>query len=989
MEFRLLGPFEAWHEGRQIDLGDRQQRFVLAVLLLDADKLVSASRLAGLVWPDREPKQTQIAQYVSRLRGAFDAAGATDVALPKERTGYVIRLDDESQVDVLRFRRLCERARVARRVGDYRDAAALLHEAVALWRGDFLSDLDNPLIRDPQASALHPQRLDALCALAELEAADGDHGWVRDNLRGPSHDNPECEPLAAALMESLLAGENRAEAMDVYHRTKEALYEQRGMRPSDRLKELMLRAQHGRTVRYASLPAALPRLAGRDDECRAVEAAIRTAERGDAPALVWIDGMAGVGKTALALHLAHRIADDFPGGHLFEDLRGFGEHTRPLTTDEVLDRFLRKLGLSGRELPDEQDDKAALLRSRLAGTRTLIVLDNAAGPAQVLPLLPGGAGSVVLVTSRVRGGLPQATEVSLDLLPPADAASMFGQLVGHDRVHGESELVASVMRRCARLPLAIRLAATRLLEHPVWPLRRLAEQLDRAQDGEVDPDSGLWNAFHASYRQLTAPQARLFRRMAFLPGLTVDAYGAAVLLDLSVPAAARLLEDLHRVSLAHEESPDRYRLHDPLRPYALRLAGEHGEDEATGDALLDYYLLAAAAAMRAAFPFDADRQPPLPDGEPTRPELAGPADALSWLAAEHHNLVATVGHAAGRGRHEHTWRLAVVLWRYLYSRGYLHQCADLLDSALTASREVRSARGEAQVLLYLSVARWRAGDALSAAALGERSRLRWVEIGDIRGEADALCTLGLAGKRLGRYREATEHYEAALGHYERLGDLRGQANALDNLGDIHERVDDYETALDHHRRAGVLLGRIDDRHGEVFSMDNTGSVLQRLGRFEEAMTCHRDALATAESVGERHGQAYALNNIGNVYRELGETARGLDYHRRALKIAGGLPDLTLDTDLRNDMGLTWLAHGDPAEALRCHRDALGHATTTRDVHAGARAHHGIARAMHAADEHEGAGTHWLLAADLYDRFGASAADEVRATLAALGCACPR
>jgi tetratricopeptide (TPR) repeat protein/DNA-binding SARP family transcriptional activator len=995
MDFRILGPLEAWQNGQPVPLGDRQQRYVLAALLLEANKPVPIDRLTEIIWgpAGHESATTLINGYISRLRTIFKKSGADELRLEKEPSSTRMLRVEVSRIDYFRFQDLRNQARAAQRSGDDNRALTLLHQATGLWRDDFLADLDNDELRRPYQRKIQRMRLDALHDLAQLEFDNGNYGWVIDHLYTPVLNNPKNERLATLLGWAMLEKEDRIGALTVVNRTAQALRGS-GMTPSTKLERIQQRALRGEPAHTPEqLPRDPPLFTGRNIELDTLLTGWRAAASApETPSVMTISGMPGIGKTALAVHAAHRLAHHFPDGRLVIDLHGFTPNLEPLSAGSALERLLKSLGVPGAAIPEDPEDRAAVYRSTLAGTRRLILLDNARDEEQVEPLLPGTAGSLVIVTSRRRlSGLDYIRGVHLDPLPAGDAVALLRKIAGPDRIDRQDDAAESIANLSGRLPLAIRLIAGRLLEHPDWQLKYFADLLreQAVRLVEFDPaERRLAAAFYVSYEQLTLEQQRVFRLLGTVFGPDFDSWDVAALANTSAVDIRELLEVLHRASLVEDASPGRYRLHDLLRAYAEMLdCGDPTDRDASVTRLLTYYLHTASAAAGATFPHDRHRLPAV-----TGPSMPGPGfgsaqDGVNWLRSAHGNLMAAIRHTAHHGWHEFTWKLACVIWRYLYIRGHLDDWSSALRLALDAARQAGNLWGQAQALQHLSVACWRSGDSQQALDLGQQALQLWEQLGDHHGEADARSALGLGSQRLGRFDEARSHFSRAMDLYVELDDQRGYANVLDNLGNIDERVGLLQLALERHNAALSILRTVDDRQGQLYALNNIGSVRQQLGELDEAVRLHQCALAISEEIEYPHGAAFSLNYLGTAYRRTGDLHSATGYHERALAIAGDLGDPTLETDIHNDLGETCSARGEHAEALERHGQALILANRTGDVREQARAHHGIARARHADDLHHETGSHWRQAVMLYRRIKTPDADHVAAELGSLDCEC--
>ncbi|MCR6484094.1 tetratricopeptide repeat protein [Amycolatopsis sp. OK19-0408] len=960
MEFRMLGPLEAWHDGAPVQLGDQQQRFVLVVLLLNANKPVSTARLTEIVWTGRETKPTLVRGYVKRLRDV-------GVGIETTPTGYLLRIG-EDQLDAVRFERL--RAD-AGRTDDVRRKIELLREAVGLWRGRFLEDIDIDRVGGPEVAFPEESLPDAVGDLAELELDAGDHRSARDRLRPLVRSDPAGQKHAELLMRALLAGGDRVGALRVFHGTRDALAELR-MEPGPVLRNLAARAEHGEPP--SSLPSRPGGFTGRAEELAAIEAAA-------ASGAIWISGAPGVGKTGLAVEAAHRLRDRFPDGQLMVRLNGFTPGVEQTSVGDALTELLVELGVPAEQIPATVGRKVTLYQTTLWGTRTLVVLDNAASPAQIRPLLPEADGCLAVVTSRRMGDTGEP--VRLSPLPPEEAAELFQALTDPPRVRGRTAEVALIVKRCGFLPMPIRVAAALFRRHTRWPLEHLLHLLEENGPWGADDADGT-AAVRVSYQQLGEPQRAMFRLLGSLPGPDVDVVGGAALAGCDVAEARLLLDDLHEVSLLEEAAPERYQMLDPLKEFA-------GADPAPRQALvrlLDFYLVTLAAAVGAAYPFDRAQLPALEHASPVSPAFAGADAGLRWIVAERDNLVAAIHYAARHDLPGHTWRLAVLLWRYFNTTNQFEDWIGTLELAWKiVSADAGNDYGQAHVLLRLATAHDRRGQLTEALELAAKALPKWRRLGDPRGEAATLCALAIPTMELGKHEQAIAHLEAALAKYEQSEDRRGEAHALSMLGYLNELHGNLQVALDQHSAAARMLGEIGHTQGVAHALNNLGSVQERLGLLAEALTSYTDAHGHAAEVGDRCVEAYALNNIGNVHRQRGKFPEAVRYHDKAREVAANVPDADLRTQLYLDRGATALARGVPREALTACEAALDLADGNGNRAYQARAHRGVAETLHAMGEHENAVAHWVAAENEFTALDFPEALEVRAERAAFDCAC--
>jgi tetratricopeptide (TPR) repeat protein/DNA-binding SARP family transcriptional activator len=983
VEFRLLGPFEAWHDGAPVELGDLQQRYILVVLLLHLGRPVATERLIATVWGDNRPKTNLVPGYIAKIRKLLK--DAPEVSLDTTPTGYVLRMP-EDRLDTVRFTKLCEEAGRARRDGDPVRATALLRDAVVLRRGPFLEDLDIDRVGGSDVISPDEGYFDALGDLADGELTAGHHRWVRDQLWPAVHADPTRQRLSWLLMRALLANGDRVKAMEVYHGTREALDEY-GMETSTDLRRLVWLAQHGEPL--STLPPRPASFTGRAEELQLIESHLRAA----GPGVVWLSGLPGVGKTALAVEAAHRLRSRFTDGRLFIELNGFTPNAGPLPAAEALARLLADLEVPPERIPAGLGARAELYQDRLAGTRTLVVLDNVRSAEQARPLLPEDPGCLAIVTSRVSGDLDAGINLRLRPLPTDNAAELFRRLAGGQRMLGRSAQVNDVVARCGRLPLMIRVVAATFRRHEQWPLDHLIHVLTRAGPWRRDAGFGDTGAvpYLVSYQQLDPEQRTLFRLLGHLPGRDLSGYGAAALMACDLPHARDLLESLHAVSLIEESTPEQYHLLDPLKEFATSLAGPDGPHE-PAEALLrlvDFYLDTTTTAAATAFPFDREHQPAVARKCPVTPTFPNRKAALAWLGTERPNLVAAITYAAEHELSEHAWRLPVLLSRYFGTSGHLQDWTETLELAKRIVLANPGNRyGQAHVLLRLSTARWRGGRLTEALELAAQALTRWVALGDVQGEADTLSTIALPMVGLGDHERAIAHFQAALDKNRESGDVYGQAYVLSQLGALNEQLGNLELAEGQQITAVELLRTIDYPRGLAHSLDNLGSVRQRLHRFDEALANHQEAHTLAVDIADRSLQALTLSYIGNAHRRAGRLDEAVHYQEQAAAaVANTVTDPNLQTQLHLDRGATRHARGEHPAALGAFQSALDLATGTGDRRQQAHAHHGIARVLHTLGEHTRAVDHWHIAEAEFDQLHQLEANKIRHERRQLLCAC--
>jgi len=701
----------------------------------------------------------------------------------------------------------------------------------------------------------------------------------------------------------------------------------------------------GRTAELAELDQLLPNTAESPPAASGVSTAV---------VISAVSGTAGVGKTALVLRWAHRVQGKFPDGQLYVNLRGY-DPDQPLSATNALAGFLRALGMPGQDIPLELDERAAAYRSLLDGRRMLIVLDNASSVEQVRPLLPGTPSALVVVTSRdsltglvARHG---ATRLDLDLLPPQDAIALLRALIGV-RVADEPDAAAVLARQCARLPLALRVAAELAVTRPTTPLTHLVGELaDQQRRLELlgaggDPRTAVRAVFSWSYQHLPVEEARAFRLLGLHPGPDLDPYAAAALTDTSVEQAQHLLDLLARVHLIGPTSPGRYGMHDLLHAYATHLTTTEDpetERRAALTRLFDHYLATAAAAMNTMYPAEQHRWPRVPAPATPSPPVSDVTAAQAWLDTERVTLTAVCAHTAAHGWPGHTTSLSTTLFRYLEGGSHYSDAAAIHTHALHAARHTGDQSGEAHALTNLGVVYWRLGSYQQAAGHFQQALALAREIGDQVGEARTLGNLGLVCQRQARYQQAVEYQQQTLALFRKIGHRDGEARTLGSLGTAYWLQGNYQQAADHFQQSLTLSHEICHRRGEAGALTNLGAVYFRQGRYQQASEHHQQALALFRELGERGGETEALNGVGETH----------------------------------------LAMGQLREARIQHNAALTLATQICDRYEQARAHDGLAHTHHASGDPDLARHHWRQALALYTDLGVPEADDVHAHLTAL------
>jgi tetratricopeptide (TPR) repeat protein len=611
-----------------------------------------------------------------------------------------------------------------------------------------------------------------------------------------------------------------------------------------------------------------------------------------------ISGTAGVGKTALAVHWAHRVADRFPDGQLYVNLRGFDPGGQAMDPSEAIRGCLDALAVPTERLPGGLDAQSALYRSTLADKRVLVVLDNARDAAQARPLLPGTPTALVIVTSRDRlTGLVAADgayPIKLDLLSTEEGADLLASRVGVERVAAEPAAVDDVVAACAQLPLALTIAAARAATNPSFGLATLATELTEARDRldtltAGEPSSDIRAVFSWSYRALTAPAARLFRLLGLHPGRDISALATASLAGHPLPRTRQLLSELTSASLLTEHLPGRYSFHDLLRAYATDLT--HGTDAghtrlSAIDRLLDHYLHSAHAADRLLHPSrDVIPVQLAPAAAGVTPQQhANQLQAMSWLTAEHSTLLAALRLAVDSGRDTQTWQLAWALDTFLSRQGHWNDLAAGWQSALRAADRLAdpSARAHAHRLLasaYTLLGAYPGAHIHHGYALDLHT-----EAGDLVGQARSHLSLGYLRDRQGHAVRALDHAEQALILFRAAGHDRGQAYALNAVGYCRALNGDYAQALIHCQQALGLHQQLDDRAGEAQTWDSLGYAYHELGHYSQAIDCYQQALDLFGGLGDRYDEATTLTSLGETQHAGGDSASAQTTWQLALAI---------------------------------------------------------------------------------------------------------
>jgi DNA-binding SARP family transcriptional activator/tetratricopeptide (TPR) repeat protein len=997
VEFEVLGPLRLRVDGDAASLSP-MGRVLLGVLLARRNEPVTVDALTDALWEGRrtENAKQKLQLHVHQLRSTLRDPGR----VTHESGTYKLTVHP-GELDAERFESLLNEGREAAAAGDPQRCTRQLRKAMALWHGDPYAGCGDSMPVGQEAERLSGLLVSAWGELHEAELACGRQIEVVPELTDVVAAHPLDERLRALLMTALYRAGRTADALRVYREGREALVDELGLEPGPELRRVegaILAGEEieldggseqppGLVMRPAQLPPDLSSFTGRSGELDTLVEVGRRGSEGTVT-IAALDGMAGVGKTALAVRVAHRLAGGFPDGQVFLDLQGFTESARPVEPGEALDRLLRSLGVPGEQIPSDTIDRSGLWRSLLSERSMLVVLDNAASEAQVRPLLPASPGCLVLVTSRRRlSALDDAWLVSLDVLSSDEAVDLFRGTVGLDRLADQpAARVEEVVDLCGRLPLAVRLAAARMRDRPSWRLddvlRRLREQAEPLAELEAG-DRSVAAAFQLSYRQLDESGRAAFRCLGLHAGPDIDVHAAASLGDIPVRTARRLMDGLVDVHLLEQRAPDRYHFHDLLGSYAAQLADEEEEPaarQAAIERLLDHYTTRAVAAIDVLAPGEAATGWRPSTGDPVR--FASPEEASAWLTAEQSNVVASAGLAARNGLPAHLIALSDSLHGRLHDWRRFDDALTLHGHALEAARQLDDGSAEGRTLRWLAGTRSDMGDYRAAADLCEQSLLRLRIAGDRLEEYQTLRLSASIKLALGEVASGREQLEQA-----RALDLDNlPANALARMLNLlcffSRYLGEYDAALQYSQESLCVSSDLGPQfRAETWA--NFGATLQVLGRHSDAIDALNNAIRYYEEDGNRAGQSLRTNNIGASLRQLGRVDEALDLQREALTIAREIGNRNVQLEAHRELGVTLRESGSRDEATHHLERSLVLAKELDQRFDQAYAHEELARTHLARGDISQARDHWQRALDIMTDLGIADAERVRDHLAAL------
>ncbi|MEU6409623.1 BTAD domain-containing putative transcriptional regulator [Microbispora sp. NPDC046933] len=967
LRFAVLGPVLAWCDGVELDLGTPLQRSILAMLLLREGHAVTPDEMIDGVWGEDAPPRAlgALRTYVSRLRTVLEPDRSPRTPprlLTSVGRGYALRLDP-ARFDLAVFERECAAAESDRRTGRAGEAARRLRGALRLWSGEPLAGAVGPYA-EHQRDRLAERRMSAVETLMELDLELGRHAEIVSELVALAAEHPLRERLRAQLMLAYYRCGRQAEALSVFTDTRQALVEELGIEPGAELADLHRRilaadpslapapppvrlshpdvhddaatAEPGPAIempRPAQLPAAVSDFTGRTGLVRRLLALLRGEGAGEGVPVAAMSGIGGVGKTTLAVHVAHLAEDLFPDGQLYADLRGYG--AEPTAPETALVAFLRALGIPMDVIPDGLAERSALFRSLLADRRMLVLLDNARDAEQVEHLLPGSAGCAAIITSRGKlADLPAARLVDLDVMEPEEALSLLAAVAGPERVAAERAAAMDVVAACGFLPLAVRIVAARLASRPSWTVAslvpRLADERRRLDEMKIG-NLAVSATFALGYGQLDARQARAFRLLSLPAGSGISVFAAAAVLDLTPAEAEDVIESLVDASLMEAPAPGRYRFHDLLKLFARRQAEDGEEPVARALALrrlLGFYLASAGAAHRLAYEGSAIADTLTDLG--VRGHSFSSADAaVAWLSAEAEDMFGAVAQVAVAQDASGEDLLAaadlLLAMEPLLESGTNQRDFEQRTSALlTATRRAGERRGEMRcgyVLGRVLFGANRLAEAeahfLTARTLGEETgdhivlgetcnalavvagrrrrhteALEWFdratavhrETGNPAGEALASCYSARDHLGLGRPDDAIAAAERGLAVFSEIGSGAGMARARYHLGNVLSHVGRLNEAVVHHAECLAFFRASNQRVWEQRVCYRLAATFIAAGRFAEAARHAEQALTVSREITHPYGEAQSLAALGKALGGLGETGRGRDALVKSLDI---------------------------------------------------------------------------------------------------------
>ncbi len=937
-EISIFGSLSASVQGRPVAIGGPRQRTILAMLVLSPDRVVSVDSLVNAVWGDRPPAsaRTQVSICVGALRKAFSAAGLDDAVILTVHPGYRLRIEG-GRIDAREFVALVAEAGETARRGLLAEASALYREALALWNGPALAGVGGQLIED-EATRLEEQRLATYEAWTSLELELGHHQDLITDLTSLSGDHPFREQLRYNLMLAQYRSGQRAEVAESFRTWRRQFVQELGLEPSPPIQQLhqaILRnepkltlvaepgAEGPAPVAVQVVPAELPADAlaflGREAELAQLDALL--AEKGSDRVMkmktAFVTGVAGVGKTSLAVHWAHRASAHFPDGQLYADFSGHQGEEQPATPHELLGRFLRGLGVRADQVPADPRERVSLYRSVLAGRKVLVVLDNVGTMSQIMPLLPGSSGCRVLVTSREQldhlAGVHNAVRINVELMSMPEAVELVGHIAGAERVRADRAAVEELCRQCDRLPLALRIAAARLASKPHWSVRHLVDRLsdeclrlNELSMGGVD----IRASFALSYRGLPKEAARLYRLLSLLDVPDFSAWVGAALLGRSVREAENLMEvlvDAHLMAVVGTDTIGmiRYRFHDLLRLYsAERVREEESEPERQQalDRALRTWLTVAVEGHSREYGGDFS----IIHGSTLRTQVeTNLVDRLlevplEWFEVERLSLVSLIRQACRLGKDEVAWDLMISSVVLFETRNYYDDWRELSELALDACRKAGNRRGEAAMCMELASVEMFRRDFERAMPLFNTA-LRLFDavqapgglVGEPHGRALTLRNMAIIDRVQGNLSLSMSRLQEARATLRDVGDVSAEAHTLGQMAQIEMDLVRPEAAVRLSLEAVRITSGIGGARGAAQALHRLAGAYLLQGDFEAAEEAYGRVLWMVRVRGDSQGEAHALLGLGETRFASGLFAEAEKVLSQALEVTREAGDMFL------------------------------------------------------------------------------------------------
>jgi DNA-binding SARP family transcriptional activator/tetratricopeptide (TPR) repeat protein len=940
LEVRLLGPFEIRADGATIPLKPQALR-LLALLAINANQPVSRATITEAVWdggvPDVKDTANQVQVHVRAIRKALSRGGLPADAVEFTGSGRYKLHSPPVHTDLDRFRRKVATAEAAVSAGHLPQASEALAEALRIGQGTALDGMDGQFA-EAESIRLEELKLKTLLDRIDIDLWDGRHEDLAPELAALTWRRRTDDRFRMRLMIALHASARSPEALEAFRAGRQIAKEDLGLEPGRALQavhqaiiegaratELLAHVQLSSEIGAAPhreapeippnrLPAEVRNFTGRASELQKLDQLLGTEQPDSIMVVSVISGAAGVGKTALAVAWAQRRSNEFPDGLLHLDLHGYSPD-QPLGPAEGMSPLLETLGVTPEQIPGSADAQAMLYRSKLAGKRMLILLDNANSADQVRPLLPGAGACVVLVTSRsALGGLVArdgARRIDIGPLPASESIVLLSEIIGLPRIAAEQRAAAEVADSCGHLPLALRIAAERVAARSGVTLSALASELASERDRlDVlatpggDPATSVRLVFSWSYRTLDTSAQRAFRLLSLASGPDIGIPAAAALCQMAPASVRGILDELSSEHLLDEVSYGRYRCHDLLRVYADERAENDelaGERDAAVRSMLTWYLYTSDAADQILLP----RKLHVPLGPasefPAPLKFSTPAQALAWCRTEKANLTAAVRDAAERGFHTIAWKLAATMWGYFYLQKPLADWKATYEIGLKSARKASDLHGEALMLFGLGTANWSTEECELAIEKYKEALPVWRHIGHKLGEAMTLNNLGAAHAKLEQFDDALSHLHSALQIRHSIGDERGQAQTMTNIGEVMLDSGDARSAYRQTQAALRLSERIRYRYGEAEASYVLAMSAMSLGRHVPALPRLGRSLELRREFGDRQGEAEALATLGEAQLAAGSEAAARQSWEQALAIFEQL-DGPKAADIRGRLG---------------------------------------------------------------------------------------